>query len=141
METGECVGDVVRAPQTSDGSCGSVEYRLHAGGCTCSLVSLPSQHCRSPAGTGRGQRRVFGKRTSAPNVECCAADEERQSNWQQFPERGIACHTRYADAAIPNISVNLKYDTVIRRTLVMAVGSNFADRRQTDRHMVPKHRS
>jgi len=30
METGECVDDVVRAPQTSNGSCGSVEYRLEA---------------------------------------------------------------------------------------------------------------
>ena len=30
METGERVGDVVRAPQAGDGSCGSVEYRLEA---------------------------------------------------------------------------------------------------------------
>ena len=30
MKTGECVGDVVRAPQTGDGSCDSVEYWLEA---------------------------------------------------------------------------------------------------------------
>jgi len=60
-------------------------------GCTGCLVSVPEQHCRSPVGTGQERRQAYGKRTSALNVECCAADAERQSSWQRFPERGIAC--------------------------------------------------
>jgi len=65
------------------------------GGCTGSLVSLPAQHCRSPARTWWGRRRVFGKRTSAPNLECCAADKEWQSSWQRFSECGITCWGRH----------------------------------------------
>jgi len=34
-------------------------------------------------------------------------------------------HTRYGDAAIPDATVTLGYDTVIRRTWVMAACSNF----------------
>jgi len=39
VETGECVGDVVRAPQASDGSRGSIEYRSYRPILNLSVIS------------------------------------------------------------------------------------------------------
>jgi len=95
VETGERVGDVARASQAGDESCGSVEYRLEA------VVQVPWYAYQYSIIVVQS-----GRQTSALSVECCRMQNGKAAG-NGFPN--VASHAEV------RVEVNSEISDCLRR--------------------------